>query len=192
MSNAAADFEHRREALLKLLTDPSFLQIKGIGNEVGIFMFCFDPSLELAAQDLARRIVRDSQTGKLPCRIIERNLYDVMLQICEDKRILDKIGQQEERRGSAAMLEQLRKVASPEAFARALAYEPHEPGDVLLITGVGEVCPVLRAHVLLDNIQSHFSDVPIVLMYPGTYSGQTMSLFSTLPAANYYRAFDIV
>ena len=98
---------------------------------------------------------------------------------------------------STILLDQLRKTASTDAFAQALDYGPHEPGDVLLITGVGEVYPLLRTHALLDNIQHLFSDIPLVVAYPGCYDGSAMRLFAGaegrgLEDGNYYRAFSLV
>lgn len=192
MAKPQQEFQHRCDVLRERLTDDGFLSNKGLGNEVGIYLFCYDPSLELDVRSFVVKCVADSNEGRLSCRIVERNLYDVLLQICEDKRILDRIPQQEERRGTETLLGQLQKIASPEAFANAMDYEPHRPGDVLFITGVGEVYPALRAHVLLDNIQSIFHDMPIVLFYPGRYDGQSLSLFNTLTDGNYYRAFDLI
>ena len=83
-----------------------------------------------------------------------------------------------------------------DAFAEALDYGSHEPGDVVFITGVGEVYPHLRTHALLDNIQHLFADVPLVVAYPGLYDGQSMRLFAGvagrgLEDGNYYRAFNL-
>lgn len=186
------EFQHRCDVLCERLADEGFLSNKGLGNEVGIYLFCYDPSLELEVRRFIERCVADSEGGRSSCRIIERNLYDVLLQICEEKRILDRISQQEERRGTEALLKQLQKSIPAEAFARSMDYESHQSGDVLFVTGVGGVYPVLRAHVLLDNIQGVFHDVPIVLFYPGRYDGQSLSLFNTLTDGNYYRAFDLI
>lgn len=186
------DFNHRSAVLRERLSDPEFLGNRGLGNEVGIFTFCYHPALELRARRLFAQLAGESQAGALPCRIIERNLYDVLLGICEERRILDAIPKQESKRGTDGLLKQLQKIVTPEAFAQALAYDPHEPNDVLLVTGVGEVYPFLRAHVLLDNIQHLFEDIPVVVAYPGSFNGQSLSLFGTLNDGNYYRAFDLI
>ena len=83
-------------------------------------------------------------------------------------------------------------MASPEAFAAKMSAETNKPGDVLLITGVGEVYPFMRVHNILDNIQHLFEDAPIVVAYPGRFNGQTLSLFGKLTDGSYYRAFDLI
>ena len=98
---------------------------------------------------------------------------------------------QEARRGSDHLLKRLRSIATPEALAAELAYEPHQPGDVLLLIGVGEIYPFLRVHTLLDNMHVAFGDIPVVVAYPGRFNGQSFSLFNMLDDGNYYRAFDI-
>lgn len=190
-ARARAQFEHRCEALREKLGQEDFLQNKGIGNEVGFFTFCYDPALELEARAFFAQLEQESRAGKLPCNLMVRNLYDVFLRMCEKKRILRAIPAQELKRGSAYQLKQLQKICSPEAFAAELEYEPHRPGDVLLLTGVGEVYPFLRVHALLNNMHAQFGDIPVVTAYPGTFNGQTFSLFNSLSDGNYYRAFNI-
>lgn len=197
LQQAREEFTARADVLRARLADPDFLANRGLGNEVGIYLFCYDPSLELEARDLIARLIRESETGQLPCRLIERNLYDLIWSICEERRIGGAVARMEQRRGTQALVDQLRKTASAEAVAAAMAYEPHEPGDVVLVTGVGEAYPLLRAHVLLDNIQHLFADVPLVVAYPGRYDGQSLCLFSGagqrgLEDGNYYRAFNLV
>lgn len=191
------DFKNRCARLRERLNDADFLANKGLGNEAGIFTFCYDPTLELEARDYFRRLVADSEAGKLgsggvKARIHERNLYDVLLQICESKRILDKLPTQEEKRGKDGLLKQIQRIATPEAYVAAMDWQPHEPGDVVLITGVGEVYPFMRVHNVLNNMQSTFRDVPVVVAYPGTYDGGSLSLFGKLADGNYYRAFDLI
>lgn len=190
-------FDAKARALEERLSNADFLANKGLGNEVGFHVFCYDPAFELQARKLFGCLQQKSQVGDLPCNLIVRNLYDILIDICEEKRILAAIPKQEEKRGSEAQTKQLQKVATPELFASKLQYEGHASGDVLLITGIGEVYPVLRAHVLLDNLQHLFPDIPVILAYPGRYDGQSFSLFSGINSSglrdgNYYRAFDLV
>lgn len=194
MHKAKDDFKRTCEALRARLKNENFLANKGLGNEVGFYMFCYDPALELDARDFVARLSRESERGVLPCRIVERNLYDVFLRICEDRCILDKIPQQEHRRGLDALAIILHRSASVDVFASAMAYDDHRPGDVVFITGVGEIYPVLRLHGLFERLQQAgtFADLPVVAFYPGRYTGQSLSLFSRLPDGNYYRAFNLI
>lgn len=194
MRKAREQFAHRCEVLRERLGNEEFLANKGLGNEVGFYLFCYDPALELEARAFVEGLLRESEAGSLGCRIVLRNLYDVFLGICERKRILDKIPHQEQRRGLDALVRLLQRSASVEAFSQAMAYKDHRPGDVVFITGVGEIYPTLRLHGLFENLQQAgaFGDVPVVAFYPGHYTGNALSLFSKLPDGNYYRAFNLV
>lgn len=191
------DFERRCDSLRARLCDADFLANKGLGNEAGIFIFCYDPTLELEARGFFRILAFEAGTGKLGTEaarvcIKERNLYDVLLGVFEGKRILERLPLQEKKRGKDGLLKQIQRIATPEAFVEAMDWQPHQHGDVLLITGVGEVYPFMRAHNILNNMQSAFRDVPVVLAYPGTYDGGSLSLFGKLSDGNYYRAFDLI
>ena len=189
----AQNLEEDFARLRAKLSDPMFLANKGIGNEVGFFVFPYDASREDEVRSRTDALVRLSDEGKLPCRIAHRDLWDVFLKICEQRRILDKIPDLEHRRGSRALLDRLQKIATPEAFVQAMDYEPHEPGrDVLLISGVGKVYPIVRAHSILENAQHVFADVPVVLLYPGTYDGAQLHLLNSISDGNYYRAFNLL
>ena len=98
----------------------------------------------------------------------------------------------EERKGKTQLFEQLQKVATPEAFVERMNYEPHKSGDVLLITGIGKVYPFMRSHKILDNIQHIFSDIPVLMLYPGTFDGQDLCLFGRFLDGHYYRAFNLL
>lgn len=191
------DFERRCESLRDRLCDADFLANKGLGNEAGIFIFCYDPTLELEARNFFRTLASEAGAGNLGTEgvrvcIKERNLYDVLLGIFEGKRVLERLPAQEEKRGKDGLLKQIQRIAAPEAFVAAMDWRPHAPGDVLIITGAGEVYPFMRAHNILNNMQSTFRDVPVVLAYPGTYDGGSLSLFGKLSDGNYYRAFDLL
>lgn len=191
------DFQKRCESLRARLCDADFLANKGLGNEAGIFTFCYDPTLEFEARSFFKVLVVEADAGRLGTesvrtRIRERNLYDALLDIAEGKRILDRLPSQEEKRGKESLLKQIQRIATPEAFVATMDWRPHVPGDVLLITGVGEVYPFMRAHNILNNMQSAFRDVPVVLAYPGAYDGGSLSLFGKLSDGNYYRAFDLL
>lgn len=171
------------------LSENTFLTNKGLSNEVGIHVFCYDPKDELTVRAYFETLKSKKDVSY---RLIERDLYKIFLQICEEKHILGSVPNVEERKGREYLLEQLQKVATPEAFVEKMKYEPHQKGDVLLITGVGKVYPFMRSHKILDNIQHIFSDIPVLMLYPGTFNGQDLILFGRFLDGHYYRAFNLL
>ncbi len=189
----AQDLEAAFDRIRARLVDPDFLANKGLANEVGFFVFPYDAAREDEVRTRTAELLALSEAGKLPCRIVHRELWEVFTRICEDRRILDRIPGLEARRGTPALLDRLHKIATPEAFVQTMDYEPHEPGrDVLLITGVGKVYPLVRAHSILENAQHVFENVPVVLLYPGRYDGTQFHLFNSISDGNYYRAFNLL
>ena len=179
----------RLDALRKLVQSQDFLNGKGLSNEVNIRIFCYHPKDEMAVRHFTEKLTEGVDTG---CRIIEYNLYQVFLAICEDKRIADTIPDLENKKGHTFVLGHLARIANNLAFIEKMKAESHNVGDVILITGVGEAFPFIRVHALLDAMQSHFSDVPVLVMYPGTFDGRYVRLFDKLTPNPYYRAFNVV
>lgn len=189
----AQDLEADFDRIRSRFCDQDFLASKGLGNEVSFHVFAYDAAREDEVRARTATLVAESEAGKLPCRIVQRDLWDVFQTICENRRVLEKIPDYELKRGTEATLSRLQKVATPEAFAQELDYEGREPGrDVLLITGVGKVYPIVRAHAVLENAQHLIEDVPVVMFYPGRYDGHQLHLFGSLNDGNYYRAFSLL
>lgn len=172
------------------ISDPSFLSNKGLSNEVGIHVFCYDPKYEIVVQDYIRRLMSEANT---PYRIIECDLFEIFLSLLEDKRVLKSVDGLEDKRGKEYLLNQLQKIATPEALLSKMDYAPHVKGqDVLFMTGIGKIHPFMRSHKMLDSMQHLFEDIPIVMFYPGTFNGQTLSLFDEFLDGHYYRAFNLL
>lgn len=171
------------------LSDESFLNNKGLSNEVGFHVFCYDPTEEMTVRAYFDAL---KKAKGVPYRLIECDLYKIFLSICEDKHILKTIPKMEERKGSDYLLAQLQKAAPVEAYVEKMKYEPHEHGDVILITGVGKVYPFMRSHKIFDNLQHVFEDVPVLMLYPGKFDGQDLSLFDKFLDGHYYRAFNLL
>ena len=130
-----SELMQRLDNLRALIQTPEFLEGKGLSNEVNIRIFCYDPKQEMAVRYFTETLVTDQS---LNCHVIEYNLYHVFLSICDDKRITDRVAQQEEKKGKQFVLDQMKRMANNTAFVNKMQYEPHNKGDVLLITGVGE------------------------------------------------------
>lgn len=184
-----SDINERLDSLRGLVQSQEFLEGKGLSNEVNIRIFCYDPKEEMAVRHFTEKLTSDNGLG---CHIIEYNLYKVFLSICDDKRITAKIPDLENKKGPQSLLGHVARIANNVAFIKKMKYEPHNPSDVILITGVGEAFPFIRVHDLLEAMQPHFSDVPILVMYPGTFDGRYVKLFDKLSPNPYYRAFNVV
>lgn len=185
MSDIKVRLDHLKEEIQK----QEFLEGKGLSNEVNIRIFCYEPQDEMIVRHFVEQIITDQS---LACHLVERNLYQTFLEICDEKKITQAAGSMEEKKGKDYLIQQIQRFANNKSFVTKMQYEPHEPGDVILITGVGEVYPFMRIHSLLEALQPEFPDIPILVMYPGKYDGRFVRLFDKLEPNPYYRAFNIV
>lgn len=131
-----SELKERLDSLRILMQEPEFLEGKGLSNEVNIRIFCYDPSEEMMVRQFIEKIMADES---MDCHLIEYNLYEVFLSICEDKRIAKTIPLMEEKKGMEFIRDQMSRMANNMAFVNKMKYEPHEAGDVIVITGVGDV-----------------------------------------------------
>lgn len=181
----------RLDALRDKMTDESFLSNKGLSNEVGLYVFAYPPCEEMTV----RHFIQTMQNEDAACGTSHLKLYDlyeILLTICRERRILERIPQMEAQRGAGFVLQQIQRVAPPEAYVERMKYDNHRAGDVVMLMGIGRVFPYMRSHSILNNLQHVFDDVPVILFYPGEYTGQTLTLFGKFMDDNYYRAFNLV
>ena len=184
------DVKTELDSIRTRISDENFLANKGLSNEVGIHVFCYDPKHELIVRDFIERLT--SETSGV-FRVIERDMYEIFIQILTEKRVVNSIAALEEKRGKDYMLTHLQNIAKPEIFLEKMKHEPHERGrDVLFLTGVGKVYPFMRSHIMLNAMQKAFADIPIVMFYPGTFNGKDLNLFDRFFDGNYYRAFNLL
>lgn len=186
------EIKQRLDKLREHLHDESFLSNKGLSNEVGLYIFAYSPKDEMIVRQFTDSIRKDYADHSHPCHVVAFDLYDILMEICKEKRILDRIPQMEVQKGSDFICQQIQRMAPPEAYINHMKYSPHEKGDVVIITGIGRVYPYMRSHNILNNLQHVFDDIPVVLFYPGEYTGQSLTLFKKFTDDNYYRAFNLI
>lgn len=181
----------RLDLLREKMRDEAFLSNRGLSNEVGLYVFAYSPQEEMIVRSFieqCKQSVDENNHG----RIFVYDLYEILLDICRKRRILDRISQMEAQRGTDFLIKQLQRVAPPEAYVERMKYAHHQAGNVVMLTGVGRVFPYMRSHNILNNLQHVFDDIPVILFYPGEYNGQTLTLFHQFMDDHYYRAFNLV
>ncbi len=183
------NLNEKLDRLKDLIQEPDFIEGKGLSNEVNIRVFCYEPEDEMIVRHFLNQLIADHS---LACRLKVQELYQIFLSICEDMGISEGIQELEKSDGSEYLLSQLRTTITEQDFISKMQYEPHQKGDVIVLTGVGDVFPFMRVHSLLEAMQKDFSDVPILVMYPGTFDGRSLQLFDRLTPNDYYRAFNII
>jgi hypothetical protein len=183
----------RLNQILPKVTSEAFLRSTGLGNEIAFYIFDYPPEAELHIRDHIRFLLEHIPKTTPGIRVQHVNLLDFVLEYLRQRKILDQALAMQQTRGDQFVLRQLATILHPNrivaAFAAVAQPDQH---DLVLVSGVGSVYPVLRVHTLLNNLHAVMGRTPLVLFYPGRYDGQALRLFGKLQNDNYYRAFTLV
>ncbi len=182
----------RAEAIIK---KPSFRENKGLGNEVGYYIFDYPAEQELLVRERIAYMKRKNEQSTDEYRIVEFDLYNIIIDILQQKGYLEKCFEFEKKRGfdriTKAVGNMLRITAKDSMIVSHIEKNTPEK-SIVFLTGIGKCYPILRAHTVLNNLHQIIDHVPVVLFYPGKYDGQELMLFSEIKDDNYYRAFQLV
>jgi len=190
-----SSIKERLEKILPELRKDSFMKNKGLGNEIGYYIFDYDPEDEMLVRDHIKFLINKVNNDTDQTQIIEFDLYNVMLEIIEERGYLEKTMQMEEKRGSSAILKAIKKTlrltSKNNLFVKYIE-DRVEENNIVFLTGVGKAWPIVRSHTVLNNLHPVIDKNPLVLFFPGSYDGAELSLFGEIHDDNYYRAFLLV
>jgi hypothetical protein len=186
-------FTDRLNQILPTITSETFLRGKGLGNEIAFYIFDYPPEAELRVREHMHFLLDHLPKTKPGVRVSHVHLLDFVLTYLRQRHLLDKAIAMQQTKGDAFVLKQLATILHPNKIAPVFA-EVAQPDqhDLVLVSGVGSVYPLLRVHTLLNNLHAVMGQTPLVLFYPGRYDGQALRLFGKLQNNNYYRAFKLV
>jgi hypothetical protein len=183
-TNRLHDLEHH-------LSDPAFLRSEGLGNELGFFVFDFEPKFAPRVEAHVSRL-KAKLEGDVHLRVLEINLFALVLEILKGRGFLERAFELEVRQGGEALIRALAPLLRPELLRACIADKLVPLPDLVLLTGVGAVWPLLRSHAILNNLHDVIDRTPLVMFYPGEYDGQALRLFGEFKDDNYYRAFPLL
>ena len=183
----------RLNQILPTITSEAFLRGTGLGNEIAFYIFDYPPEAELRVREHIQLVLDHLPRTRPGLRISHVHLLDFVLTYLRQRRLLDKAIAMQKTKGDAFVLKQLATILHPNKIAPMFAEVAQpEQHDLVLVSGVGSVYPLLRVHTLLNNLHAVIGQTPLVLFYPGRYDGQALRLFGKLTNDNYYRAFKLV
>ena len=187
-------FEDRLNKIIPKLTSAEFLNNQGLGNEIGFWIFDYPPERELEMREFLNGTIKPALLKIQPViKTVIVDLFDLVIGVLEDRNILDKAIEMQRVQGDTKALESLRRVLKEDKLAETLAAD-FDVGniDLLILSGVGAVYPMLRTHTLLSALHPYMKDTPLLMFYPGKYDGYSLRLFNKLDEDHYYRAFRLV
>jgi len=186
-------FEERLNQILPRITSDEFLGGHGLGNEIAFFIFDYPPEEELRVRKHIEFLLEHIPKQKPGLRVAHVNLFDFAIEHLKQRRLLDKTLELQKAKSDQYVLGHLEKILHPEKLAPLFAEQVQpEDKDLVLVSGVGSVWPLMRTHTLLNNLHPVMGNTPLVMFYPGKYDGQALRLFGKIKSDNYYRAFRLI
>ncbi len=187
--------EERLDILERKISMEDFRQNTGLGNEVGYYVFDYDPSQELKVRDRIQSLQNTNTMLKFGYQLKVFDLYEMMLQLLEEEDALEDLKDLEEEEGEEYVFQAISDVLKfddKDSLIISRIVEETPKDSVIFLTGVGKVFPILRSHKILNNLHQVMDHCPVVMFFPGIYTGNSLQIFGEVKDDNYYRAFPLV
>ena len=191
------NLEGRLNELEEKIKQPNFRKNKGLGNEVGYYVFDYPAEQELIVRERVRYLESKYEKNVHDFKIVVFDLYDIIIDLLIQEGFLEICEDFEKTKGFQEVtisVNELLRMEEDNQSNEILAHiKNNTPKDsIIFLTGVGKCFPILRSHKVLNNLHQYIDEVPVVMFFPGKYDGQSLMLFSEIKDDNYYRAFKLV
>lgn len=190
-----ANLQERLEQAEEIIKQPSFRQNKGLGNEVGYYVFDYPAEQEMVIREWTRYMEAKYSKSYHDFELLVFDLYDIIIDTLEQEDFMEDCFRFEKKKGMERIVESVGRLLQISDDASMIVQHIRErtpQNAVVFLTGVGKCYPLLRSHKVLNNLHQSVDHVPVVMFFPGTYDGQELVLFSEIKDDNYYRAFRLV
>ena len=186
--------DERLNQIIPRITSRDFLDSKGLGNEIGFWIFDYPPEREMDVRNFFTSTVLPALGKQIPSiRAGTVNLLELVSDLLQERNLLEKAMEMQLTKGDESTLAALRSVLKEDKLAQKIAAQFDIANlDLLILTGVGSVYPMLRTHTLLSALHPIMGNTPLLMFFPGKYDGHSLRLFNTLAEDHYYRAFRLI
>lgn len=185
----------RLDRILPKIQDKRFRENKGLGNEIGYYIFDYNPADELVVRNHIKFLKDKINNNDNNFKIKEFDLYEIILEILEEKGYHTKIFEMEKEKGTDYAIKAIKKtlrLTQKNDLVVEYISSRVEKDDIVFITGVGKSWPIIRSHTVLNTLHSVIDFVPLIMFFPGMYDGLELKLFDDIKDDNYYRAFKLI
>lgn len=183
------DMDSMFDSIFNKLSSPEFGE--NLVGELPLYIQPFPPEHQgLIDEGVSRLIKRLERKGLSSVSI---NLYTFSMEILEEEGILETILEDEKSIPRDDIMSTLDSVLDVNATIIPGIQERIEEAnpDFVFITGIGSVYPFLRAHAILNNIDSLAENSKLIMFFPGEYDKRQLKLFNRISDENYYRGHNL-
>jgi hypothetical protein len=183
----AQKFDH----LFTRITAPDFMEGKKLGGEIASYITTHaSEDHDVIADQIAALKNRLDKCGKT---VVIVNLYEIVIEILREKNLLDRILEKESGMSKSNLFKSLVSALEVTTVVRPFMERKIQDSGaaIVFLTGIGQVFPFIRAHTVLNNIQTLVSKTPLIAFFPGDYDGVRLKLFGRMQDQNHYRAINL-
>jgi hypothetical protein len=161
----------RLEQMEERINEEGFTTPKGIGSEIPHFVFDYPAEDELTVCTYVEGLLR-----RTPLNIKEINLFEFLISLFEED--LEELITIAEEEGYVELSQAIQTVLEDQDLLVNAFIEKADNTELIFITGVGTVHPFIRSSHLLKKLSNHAFRTPLILFYPGYFSGVDLRLFN--------------
>lgn len=165
----------------KRINEKEFINPRGIGSEIPHYVLDYP-----ATDETQVRIYIKSLLERTHLNIKEINLFHFLLSLFEEDEVEELIEISEEE-GFKGISDVVGPILNEEETLVDSFIEETEDAEIIFITGVGNAYPFLKSSQLLSLIANKGYRKPIVLFYPGYFTGLELKLFNILNNEDKYQ-----
>jgi hypothetical protein len=170
----------RLKEMEKRINEEGFTDPKGIGSEIPHYVFDYPAEDELQVRAYIHRLLQQTSLN-----IVEINLFRFLLSLFEDE--LDELIEISEEGGYEELVKTFQTILEDQNYIVKAFIERVGDAELIFITGVGNAFPFLRSSQLLIKLSDSAFRKPIVLFYPGYFTGIELRLFGILRNEDRYQ-----
>ena len=128
----------RLDKIFPILMDKRFREGKGLGNEIGFYIFDYDPEDEIIVREHIEFLKQKINNESRDINIREFDLYGIMIEILENKGYLEKIFDMEREKGTTAILRPIKstlRLTQKNDLVVEYIRDRVEADDIVFLTG---------------------------------------------------------
>lgn len=191
MSLKAQNIDLVFEKLYTIFSSQRFLNKEALGGEIPFFIQPFLPDKQVHVDRLMPHLIKRLDNTNI--RVLEISLYQLCIELLKKQEVLQNALETEHELSKSDFLEALNGPLNvqDEVIPAIKKLMDNSDAQVVFLTGIGAIYPIIRSHTILNNLQSLVKEVPLVMFFPGNYNNYSLTLFARLKDDNYYRAFNL-
>lgn len=162
------DIEQRLDKAEDIIKQPSFRQNKGLGNEVGYYIFDYPAEQELLVRERINYIVNKNKNSSDGFKVVVFDLYDIIIDMLQSKGFLEKCFEFEKTKGFDRITKSIGnmlRISADDSLVVQHIKDNTPENSVIILIGVGKCYPILRSHKVLNNLHQVIDNVPVVVVY---------------------------